>query len=1149
MASRVDQLETTVNAVYGRLDLNTLSERAEKLRHQQEQLQQLQARRNEEHRSRSLQRVHMSASPLAASPSTIKATQPSNSQPLTSVPVNTLNSGQQFTTSTSIFGTPPRRLSSPHGSTTHPAGNHSVSPQSKSTYAKASDALARARQARATQYPSLFPPDPHPAHAPPQTPPTGRPTPPPPAGNSYFAQSRKISPTRKPDTSLNSSQNDHTREHRSGSPIPLGASLDGSLHFSQHTQSNATLAQNPSATTANHPSSKLDLSPQTLLEERRRLVAERAEEARVAAARIEALEKELTGMKTAALAGIDGKQSAAASRPEAKNSDGSPKATAKESMPSFPNSNSVFGEEEQGSAGAADDGTDKKAGSDGKKQQGGKRPSKEDRMAAVLSELQALQKQNQAMSSRLVQHEEAVTALHAITPKKASRTSTTPPRKRQAAGLGDSHNTALFTTPEKQAAHARYSPSSTSWSPSLIKIGAKADRSLRKPSEFQQASSEDWTKSKQSLDASRVKSRGRDVAKRPSETEKDNKGKRASTAVQRKSTSGSAGYAYTKKNLAEHRVKAKLTPRQSTDDLHKSSTLVSSLCIRVDTSDLPVRPTTSSATRVQRRTTSNLTAKKQATPWNPNTQPQPVILPPNRHRVTQRSQLSDTVTTVSGMATTPRDGTFKSVDTKADRLVIDATRQDTTTGHHETLTTVNRPPVGPRISNDRVREWGVEPAEEEDDDSQEDGSYELGAEQLILPLPACCKTLPLSDSGVSPYGLVQISHLHSVEVADHYAKWLTSVDASEQEEAIAILSILPLGSLPSEPAEALYSSVLDVLSRYDELPNSTIAQALRIVQLVTAGHGGFPSASAAFYVLSRILRSADHVALIPAVVNTYLSFGQRGLLVLLDEACCDPPSSDSAVHRQGVASGWNSLILTMIANKPAVLQSLVVPMVLRDLRDGTPERAEAACCVLMGLHRYKPPVLAQLGEALVAGKFDRRLACIAIRVIGGTESVSLLQSLTSHPSHRVRQAAVWGLGLHAPYHHDTNVDFEEAFRDHQPYPALPKLRSRSSVVVHADLASLQQQANPAHHPSTPILYFQPQVEPDCPPYVETHVICDPTVILSQCRTFAQNGVLDLSVGEHNPVAPPSPTSYPRHSFVALASALVWKTSASLLTST
>eukprot|EP01063_Lacrimia_lanifica_P011719 TRINITY_DN18430_c0_g1_i2.p1 TRINITY_DN18430_c0_g1~~TRINITY_DN18430_c0_g1_i2.p1 ORF type:complete len:1697 (+),score=574.62 TRINITY_DN18430_c0_g1_i2:130-5220(+) len=384
---------------------------------------------------------------------------------------------------------------------------------------------------------------------------------------------------------------------------------------------------------------------------------------------------------------------------------------------------------------------------------------------------------------------------------------------------------------------------------------------------------------------------------------------------------------------------------------------------------------------------------------------------------------------------------------------------------------------------------------------------------LVLPLPNCCRTLPLSDEGLTPQSLAKVAQLHLSEVVNHYVEWLnTGASPPEMEEAAAMLSILPLSSLASHTFGVVCRAVINLLVDFASLGQDLILYLLRVLRLLctSRSHERLPQWNVVITVLIDILRHPDCVTLIPSVVNSLIAFGTNGLSVLLKEASARPPQHDPCLLQNGAVSGWNSLILTLLANQTSVINNIVVPLVLRDLRDGTPERAEAACNALIGLAHFKPKVLPQLGESLTAGKFDRRVACMAIRMIGGDEGVSMLQNLLSHHSHKVRQAAVWGLGLHAPGDFEQNPDFDTLPTDHQPKPPFSKFNAQTTTVVHAELAALDV-AHSARMPP-PVLYFQPQLTPDCPPYIETHIIIDACVMLQQCSDLARNDSLDLSVG-------------------------------------
>ena len=613
--------------------------------------------------------------------------------------------------------------------------------------------------------------------------------------------------------------------------------------------------------------------------------------------------------------------------------------------------------------------------------------------SAVIDELRKIQEQNTLITDKLSQQ---VDALHSPPGARTPRTPGSPASRKN-------------PNQKRQKAHSLMNP--TSWSPSSIRVGAKANKHMRRPSEFDGDSA--------------------------SESSEDD-----GMAMPRYARANSERFSYTR-NALQARSRGGRRRDESQHDYAFGSTL-----------KIKIEP-------VKQRSSSLRSSRSTARPLQRTSSAQ-VAPPPNRHR---RGSL--------GAASSGTGGTQEGHSASFKRPKGDGPLR-------REVPEVHTPPPSERGPSES-------PVETSD--------------ALVIPLPACCSALHLSDEGVSPKAVVQVAQIHLQEVVVHYLAWLKpSSTALELEEASAILSMLPLSSLSSHGFAASLQAVLALLGQYKTLPKTVLLFLLRVLLLLSTSraHEHLQEWTVIFNLLLDIMRHEAYVSLMPNVVHILLAFGTRGLSVLIKEALGEPPAHDVSPMEEGGVSGFNSCLLTLLANQPSVICSVVVPLVLRDLRDGTPERAEAACNALVGLHKYHPQVLGQLGEALENGKFDRRVVCMAVRVLGGTEGVSLLKSLLGHQSHRVRQAAVWGLGLHAP-ESDTNEEFDKLQADQEARPAFASLRARCTTVVHAELPALDIIQSPPNRLPPPVLYFQPQLAPECAPYIETHIIVDASVLLQQCR--------------------------------------------------
>eukprot|EP01064_Diplonema_japonicum_P012768 TRINITY_DN2012_c6_g1_i1.p1 TRINITY_DN2012_c6_g1~~TRINITY_DN2012_c6_g1_i1.p1 ORF type:complete len:1441 (+),score=284.22 TRINITY_DN2012_c6_g1_i1:186-4325(+) len=608
----------------------------------------------------------------------------------------------------------------------------------------------------------------------------------------------------------------------------------------------------------------------------------------------------------------------------------------------------------------------------------------------VLGELKRMQEQNSIITERLSRQVELLC-------------SSPPPENLE--GTPRSRPRTPRQSPVRERQSRLQSPSV--WSPSALKVGAKVDNTMKKPSEFLHLTSDSY---------------GRTSPK---------KNKRSHSREEKQDK-----YRYTREALKQRSSSSRKEKLH-----HRDYAFGSTVKIKID----------------QGKIRKPVVHKEKV----------PVTMPPNRHRLGRSRSGS--------VSRTPR--------------------------------------VGPTA----VKAMSWETWEEVDDDIVNPGARvaTVSVEELQLPLPDCCKSLPLTDGGVSPQNVAQLAHLHLADIVAHYSNWLKISPALELEEAAAFLCCLPLSSLPGNIATTLCSKVLDLLGRADGLSYDVLLFLLRILRLLGTGATHLPQMDEVFDILASLMRNPDLIELTPGVVSTLLAFGPKGLSVILEEASRPPPQPHEDLMREHAVSGWNSMVLTLLINQPAITMNVVLPLILKDLREGTPERAEAACNALTGLYTYNPRVLGQLGDVLTSGRFDRRVVCVAIRMMGGTEGVALLQGLLSHPSHRVRQAAVWGLGLHTPLLDGSIRDFDEAFpEEHQPLPPFERLSVGCTTVVHAELPSLEHfNIHTAVGQPPAVLYFQPQITPNCPPYIETHIIVDACVFIRQCRELVSKGVLDLSVGQ------------------------------------
>ncbi|EPY20414.1 hypothetical protein STCU_09003 [Strigomonas culicis] len=113
----------------------------------------------------------------------------------------------------------------------------------------------------------------------------------------------------------------------------------------------------------------------------------------------------------------------------------------------------------------------------------------------------------------------------------------------------------------------------------------------------------------------------------------------------------------------------------------------------------------------------------------------------------------------------------------------------------------------------------------------------------------------------------------------------------------------------------------------------------------------------------------------------------------------------------------DGLALTVLLNRPDVLQRLVVPLLAEELAAAHSRAASAArqcdvLCALIGLGALAKAALPLLLDCLRRGEGDARLVALAVRTSGGADGIEALCRLAQEQpaAPAAQQAAAWGLG-------------------------------------------------------------------------------------------------------------------------------------------
>eukprot|EP00761_Pharyngomonas_kirbyi_P009501 gb/GECH01009517.1/.p1 GENE.gb/GECH01009517.1/~~gb/GECH01009517.1/.p1 ORF type:complete len:1191 (+),score=248.75 gb/GECH01009517.1/:1-3573(+) len=149
--------------------------------------------------------------------------------------------------------------------------------------------------------------------------------------------------------------------------------------------------------------------------------------------------------------------------------------------------------------------------------------------------------------------------------------------------------------------------------------------------------------------------------------------------------------------------------------------------------------------------------------------------------------------------------------------------------------------------------------------------------------------------------------------------------------------------------------------------------------------------------LSNYLTIKGYHFIFKEVVRCHFRMGNEGILSLLKVS-------------QDVNGFWETLVLTFLANHPQIIETIIVPFLVEDLRAYQNHRHQSKIIqALARLGKRAVSALPEISEELISGSVNRRLSALAIRNTGesGENLLSLL--LSRHANPMVREACARSL--------------------------------------------------------------------------------------------------------------------------------------------
>eukprot|EP01065_Artemidia_motanka_P005235 TRINITY_DN12522_c0_g1_i1.p1 TRINITY_DN12522_c0_g1~~TRINITY_DN12522_c0_g1_i1.p1 ORF type:complete len:1270 (+),score=392.35 TRINITY_DN12522_c0_g1_i1:62-3811(+) len=363
---------------------------------------------------------------------------------------------------------------------------------------------------------------------------------------------------------------------------------------------------------------------------------------------------------------------------------------------------------------------------------------------------------------------------------------------------------------------------------------------------------------------------------------------------------------------------------------------------------------------------------------------------------------------------------------------------------------------------------------------------------VLVPLPRFLA----ASCGSDPALYRVAAEAHAPALVHHLCSWLhpPSEEGGWQaaEDAVCLLALLPaLRELPRHAAAMLLPGLAALLERFSAIASPVMRDGVLYVLRCAAAafpEGGVQLLARCRDVLLDLMRFPRFSRHLPSFVKTVLAIGVPGgvsrLVDLADRL--GPPSDSLSQHAL--------LVLSLVANHPVVLEQVVLPWMVTDLRrTDAPEVSAAACCAVAGLPEgLRGRCAAPVGDAFVSGCFDRRTAAVCARMCSAGDAVRFFQAmLRRRRSPRVRRAAVYALSLYA----DAPGRVGAA--------ALAGSRSRPTCTVIVRAAADGRTG----HRLTPLVYCQPQPAESGSSYSVTHAVADAAAFTDALRQAVASGRL------------------------------------------